>query len=129
MAAIPSSRAAQPRRPGRPIVGPALRYILLSALTILFLLPFYIIVRNALLTQSQITGFEWVWLPFPPQFANFAALFDDPTAPMLTGLRNSTAIAITQTIGRTILASLAGYGLARIPFAGATRSSTLCLAR
>jgi multiple sugar transport system permease protein len=97
-------------------VLPALRYALLIALTILFLLPFYIIVRNALLTQPQITGFEWVWLPIPPHFENFAALFDDPSAPMLMGLRNSTAIAITQTIGRTILASLAGYGLARIPF-------------
>ncbi len=116
MAAIPSSSAARPRRQGRPIVLPALRYALLIALTILFLLPFYIIVRNALLTQPQITGFEWVWLPIPPHFENFAALFDDPSAPMLMGLRNSTAIAITQTIGRTILASLAGYGLARIPF-------------
>src|SRR5215211_8918596 len=100
MAAIPSSPAARPRRQGRPVVLPALRYALLIALTILFLLPFYIIVRNALLTQPQITGFEWVWLPIPPHFENFAALFDDPSAPMLTGLRNSTAIAITQTIGR-----------------------------
>src|SRR3954452_13370569 len=118
MAAISPSPTAQPaiRRRRRPVGLPALRYALLIALSILFLVPFYIIVRTALLTQPQITGFDWVWLPIPPHFENLAALFDDPTAPMLTGLRNSTAIALIQTVGRIALASLAGYGLARIPF-------------
>ncbi len=35
------------------------RCLFLSA--ILFLFPFYLIVRNALMTQPEITAFEWKW--------------------------------------------------------------------
>ena len=91
-------------------------YSVLSVLSLLFLLPFYILARNALLEQPQITGFDWVWLPIPPHLENIQAIFEDTTAPMGTGLRNSALIAVAQTAGRMFLASLAGYGLARIPY-------------
>ncbi len=104
------------RRSFQSYLGPTLIYVVLIMLSILFLIPFYIIFRNALMTQAQITSFDWVWLPIPPQFSNFAALFNDPSAPMATGLRNSAIIAIVQTFGQMFIASLAGYGLARIPF-------------
>ncbi len=109
-------RGAAPRRPLSHYAGPALQYLLLILLALLFLIPFYIIFRNALLTQREITSFDWVWLPVPPQFDNFTALFNDPSAPMLTGLRNSVIIAFVQTVGQMFIASLAGYGLARIPY-------------
>ncbi|MCC6166200.1 MAG: carbohydrate ABC transporter permease [Caldilineaceae bacterium] len=122
-----STTAAQARqesfRPttkrGKPLgryVGPAIRYLVLSVLALLFLIPFYIIFRNALLTQRQITSFDWVWIPNPPQWSNFTALFNEPSAPMLTGLRNSAVIAVVQTAGQMLIASMAGYGLARIPY-------------
>ncbi|HEU5015661.1 MAG TPA: carbohydrate ABC transporter permease [Roseiflexaceae bacterium] len=104
------------RRSVQSYIGPVLIYAALIVLSILFLIPFYIIFRNALMTQAQITSFDWVWLPIPPQFGNFAELFNDPSAPMATGLRNSAIIAIVQTFGQMFIASLAGYGLARIPF-------------
>jgi multiple sugar transport system permease protein len=93
-----------------------LSYTALIILTILFLTPFYLIFRNALLTQPQILSFKWVWLPIPPHFENLPAIFADEVAPMATGLRNSTIIGVVQTIGQIFIASLAGYGLARIPY-------------
>ncbi len=109
-------RGAPARKPLSRYIGPALQYLLLILLAILFLIPFYIIFRNALLTQREITSFDWVWLPLPPQFGNFMALFNDPSAPMLTGLRNSAVISVIQTLGQMLIASMAGYGLARIPY-------------
>lgn len=97
-------------------VGPTLRYATLILLSIFFLIPFYIMVRNALMTQAQITSFEWTWLPNPPVFENLSDLLNDPSAPMLNGMKNSAIIAVLETIGQMIIASLAGYGLARIPF-------------
>ncbi len=43
-------------------------------------------------------------------------LFDDPSVPMLHSMVNSVVIAVVQTAGVLVLASLAGYGLARIPY-------------
>jgi len=40
---------------------------------------------------------------------------------MSTGLRNSAIIGIVQTLGQIILASMAGYGLARIPYKHANK--------
>jgi len=110
------TRPVQPS--GRPRVsgGTVLRYATLSVLALLFLLPYYLIFRNALMTQTQIISFDWVWLPIPPQFGNFRAIFEDTSAPMGTGLRNSVLIAVVQTVGQMLIASLAGYGLARIPY-------------
>jgi multiple sugar transport system permease protein len=93
-----------------------LTYAALIVLSMAFLTPFYIIFRNALLTQPQILSFDWIWLPVPPHFENAQAIFDDPLAPMGTGLRNSAIIAVVQTVGQIFIASLAGYGLARIPY-------------
>ncbi len=100
----------------RRVVRPALIYGLLIALTILFLIPFYVVVRNALMTQRQITAFDWIPFAIPPHFENLDALLNDPNAPMLSGLKNSAIIGVLQTFGQIAIAAMAGYGLARIPF-------------
>ncbi|MEA2514580.1 MAG: multiple sugar transport system permease protein [Thermomicrobiales bacterium] len=97
-------------------VGPTLRYALLIPLALLFLFPFYLIVRNALMTQPEITGQVWQWWPDKPQWDNVNVLFDQ--APMARGLRNSAIIAGVNLIFQTLFASMAGYALARIPSRG-----------
>jgi multiple sugar transport system permease protein len=87
-------------------------YLLLIPLAILFLFPFYLIVRNALMTQPEITGPVWQWWPDTPQWHNLRVLFDD--APMATGLRNSAILAGINLVLQTLFASMAGYALARI---------------
>jgi multiple sugar transport system permease protein len=93
-------------------------YTLLVLLALLFLFPFYIMVRNAFLTDLDITSPTFVWLPIPPHLENISELFSNPDVPMLTGLSNSAIVAVTQTVFQMLFASMAGYGLARIPFRG-----------
>jgi len=100
----------------RKYTAPTLRYLVLIPLAILFLFPFYLIVRNALMTQPEITGPVWQWWPENPQWSNFDLLFD--TAPMSTGLRNSAILAGVNLVFQTLFASMAGYALARIPVRG-----------
>ncbi len=90
-------------------------YLALVLSAILFLIPFYIIARDALMTQIEITSFNWSWWAKVPQWSNIATLFNDPSAPMGTGLLNSAIIAIVEAIGQLFFASMAGYALARIP--------------
>jgi len=95
-----------------------LRYALLLALTMVFLFPFYLIIRNSLMTQPEITSFEWIWWPEEMQWSNFTDLFENSEIDMATGLRNSAIIAVVNLIFQTLFASMAGYALARIPFRG-----------
>ncbi|MGK5640614.1 carbohydrate ABC transporter permease [Streptomyces sp. URMC 126] len=96
--------------------GRALRLALLVALAVLFLVPFYLLVRNGLAAESDITAADWTFFPRELHWSNVRELFDDPNVPMAHALFNSTVIAVATTAGTLMLASLAGYGLARIPY-------------
>ncbi|MFI8995089.1 carbohydrate ABC transporter permease [Streptomyces sp. NPDC053542] len=96
--------------------GRALRLVLLIVLALLFLIPFYLLLRNGLATEADITAPDWTFFPRSLQWGNFAELFADPNLPMARALLNSTVIAVATTLGTLLLASLAGYGLARIPY-------------
>lgn len=95
-----------------------LRYAVLLFLAALFLVPFYLMVRNALLTDKQITSTQWTWLPLPAHTENFRELFKDPAAPMMTGLLNSAFIASITLVLQMLISSMAGFALARIPARG-----------
>ncbi|MFD6431387.1 carbohydrate ABC transporter permease [Streptomyces venezuelae] len=113
---------APARRPDRSTddalvrAGRALRLVLLIALALLFLIPFYLLVRNGLASEDDITSPDWTFFPSTLHWSNISELFDDPTVPMARALLNSSLIAVATTIGTLALASLAGYGLARIPY-------------
>jgi multiple sugar transport system permease protein len=101
------------------VVSLILRYGLLIALALVFMLPLYMIVRNSLMTQAEITNMnEWTWWPADPQWGNFNSVFDDKSISMATGLRVSATLAIINLVLHTLFASMAGYGLARVPFKG-----------
>lgn len=96
--------------------GRAVRVVLLVVLALLFLIPFYLLVRNGLSTEQDITSPSWTFFPAHLQWSNVRELFDDPAVPMARALLNSTLIAVSTTLGTVLLASTAGYGLARIPY-------------
>ncbi|MCQ8769995.1 carbohydrate ABC transporter permease [Streptomyces telluris] len=96
--------------------GRALRLMLLIVLAALFLLPFYLLVRNGLAAEEDITSPEWTFFPSEVHWSNVRELFVDPDVPMAHALLNSSLIAVATTLGTLLLASLAGYGLARIPY-------------
>lgn len=113
-------------RPG--VVGTSLRYLALTVAALLFLLPFYLIVRNGLSTEADITSPEWSLFPSSLHWENITELFDDPSVPMAHALWNSLVIAVLQTGGQLLLGSLCGYGLARIPYKHANKIFYLIVA-
>lgn len=121
----PDERFGQLRRPtsGRSylvaVLGRIMLYVLLIGLALIFLLPFYIMLRNAFMTEPEITANDaWAWLPASWQWSNFSDLFENESINMRTGLRNSALLALVNLIFQTLFASMAGYALARIPFRG-----------
>jgi multiple sugar transport system permease protein len=115
-------RAARAVHPGRAFapalrrLASALRMVLLAALAALFVVPFYLLARNGLATEAEITAPGWTFWPRSLRWSNLAELFADPSVPMAHALWNSTVIAVLTTAGTLLLASLAGYGLARIDY-------------
>jgi len=97
-------------------VGMVLRWIALFIAVVLFLLPFYLILRNALSTEADITAPNWTLFPSHLQWSNIKELFDDTQVPMARALYNSAVVGVLGTAGQLLLASMAGYGLARIPY-------------
>lgn len=90
-----------------------LQYLLLIFLALVFLVPFYLIVRDSLATENEIR--LGVLFPTLLHFENIQELFSDSSTSMLTGLQNSAFIAVLGTIGQVFISALAGYALARIP--------------
>ncbi|MGX1911258.1 carbohydrate ABC transporter permease [Streptomyces phaeochromogenes] len=103
------------------MLGSAGLYIATGICALLFLVPFYLIVRNALSTDAEITGENWKWFPTDIQWGNVTELFDDPTVPFAQSLWNSAVVGVLHTVGTLLVCSLAGYGLARIPYKHANK--------
>jgi multiple sugar transport system permease protein len=96
--------------------GSVVRYVVLGVGALFFLLPFYLLLRNGLSTEADITSPTWKLFPSSLHWSNITDLFNDPAVPMLRSLVNSLVIAVVQTVGVLVISGLAGYGLARIPF-------------
>jgi len=103
------------------VAATAVRYAALTVAALLFLLPFYLLLRNGLATESDITSPDWTLFPSTLHWENIGELFTDPAVPMARSLLNSTVIAVLQTGGQLLLGSMCGYGLARIPYRHANK--------
>lgn len=89
-------------------------YMALTVMTVLFLIPFYLLVRNSLSTQKDLSSFNWTFFPTHPQWHNFVDLFTSADIPMARSLLNSAIIAVGTTAGTLLVCSMAAYALARI---------------
>jgi multiple sugar transport system permease protein len=87
----------------------------------LFLVPFYLLVRNALSTDPDITGENWKFFPTDIQWGNITEPFHDTTVDFGQSMVNSLVVGTLHTIGTLLVCSLAGYGLARIPYRHANK--------
>lgn len=98
------------------------RYLLLAVATLIFLVPFYLLLRGALSTEQQLLGLDgWSWFPTHPDWSNLTRVFSDSSVPLGRSLVNSAIMAVTQTVLVVIISGMAGYGLARstVPYANA----------
>src|SRR3954469_14215728 len=111
-------RPTRPHRYRSPAqrVGSAARYVVLILGAALFLTPFYLLIRNGLSTNADITSPHWKFLPTSLQWSNISELFSDPAVPMLHSMLFSLLVSVLQTTGSVLVGALAGYGLARIPY-------------
>ncbi|MFF8935918.1 carbohydrate ABC transporter permease [Streptomyces paradoxus] len=115
-------KAAKPVKVKRGgVIGNTGLYIATGVAAVLFLIPFYLIVRNAFMTDPEITGEEWKWFPTSIQWGNITEPFDDVTVDFARSLWNSVVVAVLHTAGILLICSLAGYGLARIPYKHANK--------
>ena len=89
-------------------------YTALVVLTVVYLIPFYLLARNSLATQQDVTSPEWTFFPTDPQWSNFTELFTNSDIPMATSLLNSAIIAVASTLGALLVCSMAAYALARM---------------
>ncbi|MFD7934282.1 carbohydrate ABC transporter permease [Streptomyces sp. NPDC059755] len=111
-----------PRRGGRgSVMSSTGLYIATAIAGFLFLIPFYLLIRNALSTDADITGENWKFFPTDVQWGNIGELFTDETVPFGQSLWNSAVVATLHTVGVLLVCSLAGYGLARIPYRHANK--------
>ncbi|WP_329269406.1 carbohydrate ABC transporter permease [Streptomyces sp. NBC_01451] len=119
------------KKPGRSKRGGVMvntgLYIATGVAGLLFLLPFYLIVRNSLMTDPEITGENWKWFPTDIQWGNITEPFNDVTVDFAQSMWNSVVVAVLHTTGILLVCSLAGYGLARIPYKHANKVFYLVL--
>ncbi|MEU0386218.1 carbohydrate ABC transporter permease [Streptomyces chartreusis] len=106
---------------GGGVMGSTGLYIATGIAAVLFLIPFYLIVRNALMADPEITGENWKWFPTTIQWGNFSEPFNDVTVDFARSLWNSVVVAVLHTSGILLICSMAGYGLARIPYKHANK--------
>lgn len=93
--------------------GLVLRYLVASVLALVFLIPFYAMIKTALSTNDEIYSQEFVFWPSDPQWQRIPELLADPR--YLDALMNSAIMAIVSTSLSILIAALAGYALVRIP--------------
>ncbi|MFD0395195.1 carbohydrate ABC transporter permease [Streptomyces nogalater] len=90
-------------------------YLATSVAALLFLVPFYLLVRNALSTDPEITGEDWTFFPTHLQWGNLTEPFEDPTVDFGRSMWNSLVVGVLHTAG-TLAVCSPGYALARIPY-------------
>jgi multiple sugar transport system permease protein len=89
---------------------------LLALMLVWTLVPFYWMVATSLKKDKEIYGFEATLIPRRPTLANYVRLFDK--TPFVKYLRNSTIIAVGNTVAALVFATLGAYALARLRFPG-----------
>ncbi|MEV6180218.1 carbohydrate ABC transporter permease [Streptomyces sp. NPDC052015] len=117
----PPSRGPRRARRGGSVMSSTGLYVATAVAAFLFLVPFYLLVRNALSTDAEITGENWKFFPTDLQWGNVGDLFENSSVPFARSLWNSTVVAVLHTVGVLLVCSLAGYGLARIPYKHANK--------
>jgi multiple sugar transport system permease protein len=112
------SRVALGRTERKPTRRPGLRqlgvYAVLVILAVPALFPFWWMLTTSLKEPSQIFVFPPQLVPAPVRWANYLDVLR--TQPFHLYYWNSLYIATTVTLGTCMLASLAGYGFARLRF-------------
>src|SRR4051794_38237161 len=93
-----------------------LRHLALLGIGLFFGLPFYWLVSTALKPDTQIFAMPPVWVPRPPQWANFPRSLQYIPFGLYTW--NTLKICLFNVVGTLISCSLVAYSLSKIRWRG-----------
>ena len=113
-----------PRRRGRLPFSPW--HLLLMPLALLFATPLVQMILTSLKTDADIRKFPPDLLPTHPTVAGYVSLFTEYD--VLRWIANSVIVSGTAVLAQLVLCSLAGYGFARMRFAGRTPAFVVVIA-
>jgi multiple sugar transport system permease protein len=91
-------------------------HLLLAALAVVFLVPFYWMIVSSLKTKATMFSNPIVWVPPVLHWENYATAINYPNFPFLRFLWNSTYYAAGVVIGTVISCAMVGYAFARLRF-------------
>ena len=93
-------------------------YIVLTALSCIFLFPLYWFFLNSFKTYEKLFQFPpkfWVW---PFRFANYSEAFDYPAFGFGQMLKNSAFITLLSVLGAVLSSSVVAFGFSRLKWRG-----------
>jgi len=103
-------------------------HIVLIAGSILFLMPFYVMVVMSLKTPEEIARSPiWQW-PVAPSMQNFIDVLQNPGVVFSLLLKNTAMLAVFCTIGTLISSITTAYAFSRLRFPGKDRLFIILLA-
>ncbi|ALN16989.1 carbohydrate ABC transporter permease [Acidipropionibacterium acidipropionici] len=89
------------------------KLVLLFVLAAIFLLPFYVIFRNAFTSDQGFVSPQWKWLPDNLSGSVLSSLFTGSDLGLLSAMGHSAIQSVGQTLLTVVVSFMAGYGLAR----------------
>src|SRR5450432_569607 len=98
----------------RPSLVP--KYVILSILTLITLFPFFWMLTTSLKTNSEVLSNPTALFPAIAQWNNYPDVIQ--ALDFWRETLNSLIVTLGVTLGQIILAALAGYAFARLPFFG-----------
>jgi multiple sugar transport system permease protein len=90
-------------------------YVVLVALSAIFLLPIAWALSTSLKTPSQVFSYPPQWIPNPIVWENYKAAWSE-TLPFQIYFKNSLILTVLPVIGQVMSCSLVAYGFARFRF-------------
>jgi len=103
----------------------ALIWILLVALSVMFLLPFFWMVSTSLKEVTEVFVFPPAWFPASPQWCNYLTTWQ--TVPYGHWTWNTIVVTALSAVGNLLSCSLVAYSFARFDFPGRDAFFLLCL--
>jgi ABC-type glycerol-3-phosphate transport system permease component len=110
------AKPAELRVPRKSHVGTGLTHLLLIAVVVALVSPFYFVILASLKNQTGLFEYPPKLLPIPMYFGNFDKLLTHTG--FVRWMANSFFVAITVTTLKLFLDSMAGYALAKLDFTG-----------
>ena len=93
-------------------IGKALTYLILTALSVVFMIPFVWLLSSSLKNNADIFSMPPKWIPNPVKFSNYIEVFHQ--VPFFRFLANTLIIAVTVLIAHVFVSAMVGYAFARL---------------